>query len=339
MRKIAARFLWRERAEAGKVLFVQWALEIAIAASALASLAAPALGARVGGGAGAARDCLVVLEAPANVPPSAPRHVRCVDGDPSCDGDHTANGVCAIAIGVCANGTFDPTCTLNGVQSMTVDHALDNGDPRFDPDFQALQDRIDDQLELPTAEPDLCTTATTFRVPIEGPLGAGRCSAERKKLVITSRSQVIDGRVFEDRDRLRLTCVPDPAACDAGALFTSTFDRIQRQIFDRSCALGGCHDSESRTGDLLLEAGAAYANLVGALPDNDAARTAGWLRVEAGATELSFLLRKVEGDLPAPSFGSRMPFGERKLPSTLRDVIRLWIEAGAPEAGWVPGTD
>ena len=34
-----------------------------------------------------------------------------------------------------------------------------------------------------------------------------------------------------------------------------------------------------------------------------------------------------------------MPKGKRKLHKTLRDILRLWIEAGAPQSGWVPGTD
>lgn len=309
---------------------MQRAIEIAVLAASVALLTAPAR---------AALDCLVVLDAPLKAPASKQRHVRCTDGDAGCDADGEANGVCSIPIRVCANSTLDPGCAGGGVQSLLVEHAIDNGDPLFDPDFQSLQDRIDEQLDPPTTEPDRCTTPATFRVPISGPLGNGRCASESKRLVVRARSEVAAGRVFEDRDRLRLTCVPDPAACDASVLFASTFDRIQRQVFDRSCARSGCHDSESRTGDLLLEAGASYSNLVGAPPENDAARRAGWLRVAAGAPQESFLLRKIEGDLPAPSFGSRMPFGERRLDASLRETIRLWIEAGAPPTDWVPGTD
>ena len=35
----------------------------------------------------------------------------------------------------------------------------------------------------------------------------------------------------------------------------------------------------------------------------------------------------------------QMPLGEPKLNALLIEIIRLWIEAGAPEIGWVPGTD
>jgi hypothetical protein len=30
---------------------------------------------------------------------------------------------------------------------------------------------------------------------------------------------------------------------------------------------------------------------------------------------------------------------KKKLHKTLRDIIELWIEAGAPAGTWVPGTD
>jgi len=126
-------------------------------------------------------------------------------------------------------------------------------------------------------------------------------------------------------------------------LFDGTFDRIQRQVFNQNCALSGCHDSQSRAGDLLLEDTAAHGNLVNVLPDNFAARDAGWKRVDApgpgGDPETSLLFRKVTGDLPNDAYGERMPLNRKKLNKTLRDIIERWIEAGAPENGWVPETN
>src|SRR5262245_43869208 len=88
-----------------------------------------------GGGGSSRTDCLVVFDAPLNYPTDNPHRYRCADGDP-CDADHTVNGVCAFDLGVCANSTYNAAhCTLSGVASITVDHALDNGDRRFDPDF------------------------------------------------------------------------------------------------------------------------------------------------------------------------------------------------------------
>jgi hypothetical protein len=287
----------------------------------------------------------LVFDSPANHPATKPREVRCTDGDPTCDGDGSVNGVCGIEVVVCANSTFDSGCTLFGTQSVTVDHALDNGDPKFDPDFQALQNRIDSEIELPNTTPDECTTPTVFLVPIKGPIGNDKCKKSRKRLGITTLSQVIDGKISTDKDRLNLTCVPAAGGCDPTSLFAGTFDRIQRQIFNQNCALSGCHDSQSQSAGLLLETGAAYANLVNATPTTGGAIAAGWLRVDApspgvaGNPDSSLLYHKVEGDLPDASFGERMPLSKPRLHKTLRDVIRLWIEAGAPETGWVAGTD
>src|SRR5258706_16313846 len=64
----------------------------------------------VGGGGSAATDCLLVFDAPVNVPASNPRHVDCVDGDTSCDADGIVNGVCQIQLQVCASSTMIAGC-------------------------------------------------------------------------------------------------------------------------------------------------------------------------------------------------------------------------------------
>jgi hypothetical protein len=48
---------------------------------------------------------------------------------------------------------------------------------------------------------------------------------------------------------------------------------------------------------------------------------------------------KVTGDLPDDGLGERMPFERGRLDDFIVDILRLWIEAGAPQTGWVPGTD
>lgn len=300
----------------------------------------------VGGGGSKSRDCLVTFEAAANHPAANPKHVRCVDGDPACDTDGTVDGVCSFDLSICANSTFEPSCTLDEVQSITIDNAIDNGDPKFDPIFQSLQTAVDGDIQPPTTDVDSCTTPTTITVPIKGPIGNNRCGPKRKKVKLTAFSQVIDGKIFKDRDKIKFTCLPDPNGCDPTVLFTGTFDRIQRQIFNQSCAVSGCHDSQSQAGTLLLESGAAYGNLVNISPMNPSASGAGWLRADApnppgtsGDANNSFIFRKIDDDLPSASYGARMPLNGRKLNKTLRDVIELWIEAGAPQTGWVPGTD
>lgn len=312
----------------------------AVAVVAVAVAVTPAGATIYGGGGGARSDCLLVFEAPVNDPPTRPRRVRCADGDPGCDADGTVNGQCVIPVGVCANSTFDlARCVPNRVNVVTVDHALDNGDPKFDPDFQALQTRIDTQiLEDPTAL-DRCTTPTNITVPVRGPAPGDVCKVGKKRVRIVTLFTMAPVPV-RDTDTLVLACVP-PVPCDPAQLFAGTFDRIERQVFRRSCALSGCHDSQTQAGGMLLESGGAYSNLVDVTPTNGVAAGLGWRRVDASnaRADTSFLYRKLAGSLPAGGLGGRMPLGRAKLENYLIDIVRLWIEAGAPQTGWVPGTD
>jgi hypothetical protein len=300
----------------------------------------------IGGGGRAKTDCLAVFDVPVDLPQ---RRWICTDGD-ACDGDGEINGECVFPVAVCANSTFDPSCTLQGVAAIDVEHSQDNGDPRFDPDFQAIQSRIDNQISPPTSDADSCTTATNVTVRVKGPFANNRCRREKKTIRMDTRSQFIDGVVTTETDSLHLSCAPAPNSCIPSSLFDSTYDRIQTQVFNTSCAVSGCHDSETTQANLLLEVGAAIGSLVNVVPTNGAAQAAGWLRVNQtvapdgngengdGDAATSLLFHKVNGTLQA-GMGSQMPLGQPKLNPLLIEIIRLWIEAGAPAVGWVPGTD
>ncbi len=304
-----------------------------------ASLAAtPALATTVGGGGSKKTDCLAVFETSVALPENQ-RKIICVDGDPACDTDATIDGRCTFDLSVCINSTFSPKCTLTGVESIFIDHSADNGDPKFDPDFQAMQDRIDNELDLPNAAAD-CTNPTFLTVPVRGPFPGNRCQSGKKKVKMTTQSEFDPGagKTFVDRDAMKFICRPASTGCDPQTLFSGTFDRIQTQILDQSCAVSACHDSQTFAGGLLLESGASYTSVVGIAPVNFAAGQLGWLRVTAGDENTSYLYQKLQGGLDE-SLGERMPFGKGKLKSYLREIIRLWIVAGAPQTGWVPGTD
>jgi hypothetical protein len=297
----------------------------------------------VGGGGSSRTDCLVVFEAAVNHPPDKPKRFRCRDGD-ACDADGTVNGVCAFDLTVCANSTYDAArCTLAGVDVITVEHAVDNGDPKFHPDFQALQNRIDDAIvgpgDPPNTDPDVCALPTRFLVPVVGPLAGNLCKRGKQQVKLTSYGIPVLGVAARDRDKMKMECEPAAGGCDPMAIYAGTFDRIQRQIFDRRCAVSGCHDSQSQTGGLLLETGASYANLVDVTPQSPGAVAAGWMRVDAAnaSAETSFLSHKLTGDLDGTQ-GARMPLGSAALEAHLIEIVRLWIEAGAPATGWVPGT-
>ncbi|MBI1813425.1 MAG: hypothetical protein HYR72_00435 [Deltaproteobacteria bacterium] len=307
-----------------------------------------------GGGGAANTDCLAVFDADVNFPPARPLSIRCVDGDPTCDADGVVNGVCTFSVGVCANSTYNPSkCTLQGVQSITVGHADDDGvDPKFDPDFQLLQGAIDNAIDPPTAVADSCSGRVNIRVPIHGPFGkptVHNCSLSIKTVKLTTVVQVIQGKVYpNDVDGLMLMCRPAPKTsngCDPRTFFTGTYDRIQKQIFNQSCATATCHDSQTKAAALLLESGAFPANLINVVPTTASAAAAGWTRVSVpsvgvGDPTTSLLYHKIiTGGLPDASYGLRMPRGRRVLNVSLQEAIRLWILSGAPDTGWVPGTD
>lgn len=302
----------------------------------LLGCAMPASATIVAGGGVRSQDCLAVFDVPVVLAPNV-RSIRCVDGDPACDGDGLVNGECRFPVAVCANSTAEPLCSLNGVQSMFVAHAEDNGDPKFDPDFQALQSRIDNTIDPPTSDANSCTSASNITVRLKGPFQGNRCRSTTKVLKLTTTSTFQASRFYTDVDTLRLTCRPATDSCDPLSLFEGTFDRIQKQVFNTSCATSACHDSQSQANGLLLEIGAAYTQTVGVAPTNIAAQGLGWQRIVPGDPATSYLYNKLTGDLGV-NLGSQMPLGRPPLPASLVEIFRLWIEAGAPETGWVPGT-
>jgi hypothetical protein len=315
-----------------------------VLAATLLCAARPAAAIVVGGGGSPRTDCLLALDAPVNDPPTKPKNIVCTDGDP-CDADGVVNGECTFEISLCANSTYDTAdCTLAGVESIAIDHSLDNGDPKFDTEFQAMLNRVGSDINPPTSTPDKCTNPTTIHVPIAGPLN-GVCKKGKKLLKITTVSELISGHIYIDKDKVKMTCLP-PSPCDAGTIFGGTFDRIQRQIFNQNCAVSGCHTSETHTGNMVLETGSSRGALINVVPDNPAAQVADggiWRRVRVidsmtGDPDHSLIVAKING--PPTGFGARMPKGRPKLDQSLINVIELWIAAGAPDNPvWVPGTD
>lgn len=121
-----------------------------------------------------------------------------------------------------------------------------------------------------------------------------------------------------------------PVAATPTFSVDATFPQIQATIFDTTCLDVGCHNSVSMAGGQVLEPDTAYANLVGAVPQNAAAAAAGFLRVDPGNPDSSFLITKLT--LPSafdPEFFSRMPLGKPMLAPEQIENIRAWILRGA----------
>lgn len=100
-----------------------------------------------------------------------------------------------------------------------------------------------------------------------------------------------------------------------------SFSADVQPIFTRSCAKFGCHIPATAPFGFVLEQGQAYANLVGVTSVEDPTLT----RVEPGRSDLSYIVRKLEGT----GLGERMPLGGPYLPDVEIQLIKDWIDEGA----------
>lgn len=120
------------------------------------------------------------------------------------------------------------------------------------------------------------------------------------------------------------TPTPGPSQTPGDGL---TIDVVQSRIFSISCLTSGCHNAADRAGNLILESGLSWSNLVNVEPDNQLAAQSGSLRVRPFDPATSFLVAKLEG--PPSGQGSRMPQGGPFLSDNDVDLVRQWILDGA----------
>jgi len=98
--------------------------------------------------------------------------------------------------------------------------------PYFDPALQALQTRVQAEIDPPTSIIDQCASPTTFHTAIRGPLARGVCKSAKQVVRMVALSSLIGGKVYRDIDRLKLRCDPAPNGCSSQALFSGTFDSV-----------------------------------------------------------------------------------------------------------------
>ncbi len=98
-----------------------------------------------------------------------------------------------------------------------------------------------------------------------------------------------------------------------------TFSSINRLVFQKSCALSGCHGAGSANAGLSLEANVAYENLVNVTSTQNPSLK----RVNPGNSGQSYIMFKLNGE------GTTImpPFG--RLPADTRNIIKQWIDNGA----------
>ncbi len=130
----------------------------------------------------------------------------------------------------------------------------------------------------------------------------------------------------------------EPAACEAGTRYSSTFEAIQHEIFeDGGCAAGACHGNAA-AGGLDLRPDVAWQNLFDVPAQGSTLR-----RIEPGDKDRSWLWLKLAaatwpGGTTAIS-GAPMPIGQPPIDQARMEALRLWLYAGAPEQGTVLGTE
>lgn len=127
-------------------------------------------------------------------------------------------------------------------------------------------------------------------------------------------------------------------AAPAEALGTSTsFARLQSQVFVPSCSSSSCHGPGNSSGsDLVLSGSSAYAALVNVVPKQAAARADGLKLVVPGNPDLSLLWHKVNGFVPShhsKDYGAPMPYAGQPLPAGQIEFMRRWIAGGASATG------
>lgn len=122
----------------------------------------------------------------------------------------------------------------------------------------------------------------------------------------------------------------------------SSFSLMQDKIFTPSCAISGCHvsntDATFRQHGLILEKSVAYENLVGVTPANELSKADGHFRVKAFKSLESLLYHKLNWDVAhhgGKQYGLPMPLGSTALSVGQIEFVRRWIEAGAPKTGEV----
>jgi hypothetical protein len=114
---------------------------------------------------------------------------------------------------------------------------------------------------------------------------------------------------------------PPPAA------FGPNFSEIQASVFTPTCATSTCHAGATPGGGLNLEAANSYTMLVGIQSSQDA----GFMRVQPGNPDNSYLIQKLEGTasggVPMPPSGA--------LPQADIDTIRQWIPVFRADQGFL----
>ena len=250
-------------------------------------------------------ECLVSLAATAD-------NATTTRGGAAVTATADASGFCTFAVTACLDDTAPAACTPGTINRLRVLRAANQKD------LAALQQTL--QAQLPASQRS-CTT-TSIKV--------GQTRYKRVAIAATTA----DHR--GDLDSVLLTC-----QCPGSApSFRSTFEAIQKNIFENhGCTQQVCHGS-SKQGGLDLSPDVAYQNLFEA-PSTESS----FLRVQPGDKARSMLWLKLAAKTDPTQLppgvevpGAPMPNNLPGLSKDELELVRLWIYAGAPQSGTVAGT-
>ena len=104
-----------------------------------------------------------------------------------------------------------------------------------------------------------------------------------------------------------------------------TLASIQDNVFSVRCAIPACHGGGNVQYGLRLDPGFSAGNLINV----PSPRNANLIRVVPGDPDASFLIQKLQG--ADGLLGDRMPDGGPYLTTATINVIRQWIQDGAPQ--------
>jgi len=110
--------------------------------------------------------------------------------------------------------------------------------------------------------------------------------------------------------------------CDLKKIETglpANFSSIQNDVFSKSCATSGCHETNSVAPD--LSAGQAYSSIVNVMSFNPP-----FPYVYPGRSDSSYIIKKLRG---VNIVGERMPLNDNPLFLADVDSIAAWIDRGA----------
>ena len=114
---------------------------------------------------------------------------------------------------------------------------------------------------------------------------------------------------------------------------STSFQRLQTVILEKSCGFTACHAPGNTGGSSLVLTGTdVYAHLVGATPKNTVARADRLSLVMPGKPDSSLLWHKLNGWISghhSHDYGASMPQAGQSLSVEQLDFVRQWIERGA----------